>query len=617
MDQRQTPSSNKPTAYRIRKLSEVSINQIAAGEVLERPASAVKELVENAIDAGATHIDITYVDSGKTLIRVIDNGCGIAGKELPLAVERHATSKISDDRLQDIRTLGFRGEALPSMGSVGQLIILSRLQGSGSANRIEVEAGVVSPVGPAALREGTVVELRRLFQKTPARLKFLRADRVEARSINDVVRTLAMATPRIGYTLRSQSGGRPPYTVMSLPREPDGEDAPSLSRISRVVGPGFNDGSVSFSAEIGQVSAFGYCGLPTFVRGSSASQYFFVNGRSVRDRLLLGTVRGAYGGLVARGKHPVVVLFLQCPAESIDVKVHPAKSEIRFRQPGLVRAVVIRGLQEALAREGHRTSPSVSQALVDQLTPGRIPSSTPGSGQGPTPPPDLAGMTSDESGQVANPAALGDIEPYADPAAEADPSVQKNPLGAARMQVHGNYIVSQTTDGIVIVDQHAAAERLTFEALKEAYRDKKSSANVLLVPEIVELNQDELEKLLEIADDLATVGLVVERFGPEAACVRQVPALLGEVSCKALIRGLVDAIACGDHMQLLENRINQVLGTMACHGSIRSGCRLDVTEMNALLRKMEASPYSGQCNHGRPTWLELKLSDIERLFGRS
>ncbi len=604
MDRSQIPKAEPPSAQCIQKLGEVSISQIAAGEVLDRPASAVKELVENAIDAGATRIDISYVDAGRTLIRVTDNGCGIAGKELALAVERHATSKISDDSLHDIRTLGFRGEALPSMGSVGHLVISSRLQGSTTANRIEVEAGIVSSVGPTALREGTVVEFRNLFQKTPARLKFLRADRIEARSINNVVRTLAMATPRIGYTLRSQSTGKPPYTVLSLPREPDHEGVPSLARISRLVGPGFRDGSASFEAEIGKVSVFGYCGLPTFVRGSSASQYFFVNGRSVRDRLLLGTVRGAYGDLVARGKHPVVVLFLQCPTESIDVNVHPAKSEIRFHQPSLIRAVVIRGLQEALAKAGHRTSPSLSRALVDRLTPGRIPSSQPDS-------------RPDQELQAATSAALGEFEPHADPAAEVDPSALKNLLGAARMQVHGNYIVSQTTDGIVIVDQHAAAERLTFEALKEAYREKKISSNVLLVPEIVELSQDELEKLLEISDDLEAVGLVVERFGPEAACVRQVPALLGEISCKALIRDLVDAIASDEHMQRLEQRINQVLSTMACHGSIRAGCRLGVAEMNALLRRMEASPYSGQCNHGRPTWLELKLSDIERLFGRS
>ena len=609
------PTSAPPSERRICRLSEVSINQIAAGEVLERPASAVKELIENAIDAGSTRIEITIVNAGKSLIRVADNGCGIAPEDLPLAVERHATSKISDASLHDIRTLGFRGEALPSMGSVGHLTVISRWRNGKAAFQIEVDAGRISGVRPAALREGTIVELRQLFSKTPARLKFLRSNRAETRAINDVVRTLAMATPEIGYSLHSGPETGRLQRVLSLP--PETESDPRRQRLKRMFKSEFLKNTVAFDGKLDGVSVRGFCGLPTYVRNTTAAQHFFVNGRGIRDRLFLGVVRGAYGDLVARGKHPVIVLYMDCPTETIDVNVHPAKSEIRFRKPGLIRAVVIGAIQNALAREGHRTAPSVSRGMTDRFTPGRPASAQAESGHA-----NLQGESADRrhgsllDAAVAGAQPLDSFEPGAEPGAAADPEALAHPLGAARMQVHDNYIVAQTADGLVIVDQHAAAERIVFEELKQAYHAGTSESRALLVPEVVELEPNDLDRLLEISEELAALGLVVERFGPDAACVSQVPAILGDASCRALVQEIADGLGAVERGRVLEQRMNDVLSVMACHGSIRSGCSLSVGEMNALLRKMEVTPHSGQCNHGRPTWLELKLADLERMFGR-
>ncbi|MCY4542937.1 MAG: DNA mismatch repair endonuclease MutL [Rhodobacteraceae bacterium] len=611
------PASVPPTERRIGRLSEVSINQIAAGEVLERPASAVKELIENAIDADATRIEITVVNAGRNLIRVADNGCGIASDDLKLAVERHATSKISDANLNDIRTLGFRGEALPSMGSVGQLTVKSRWHDSDRAFQIEVDSGNLVGVRPAALREGTIVELRQLFSKTPARLKFLRSNKAETRAINSVVRTLAMATPKVGYSLHSGSETGRLQRVLSMPPESESDGDPFRLRLTRLFKSEFLENTVAFERELSGVAVRGFCGLPTYVRSATSAQHFFVNGRGIRDRLFLGLVRGAYGDLVSSGKHPVIVLFMECPSEMIDVNVHPAKTEIRFREPGLIRAVTISAIQDALAREGHRTAPSVSRAMTSRLAPGR-PESTAAN-------PDQAdqreggstgrhGSLLDADATAAKP--LGSFEPAAEPGSVADPKALEHPLGAARMQVHRNYIVSQTADGIVLVDQHAAAERLVFEELKKAYHAGKPDSRALLVPEVVELEQNDIDRLLEVKEELAALGLTVDRFGPGAVCVRQIPAILGEVSCKDLLQDIADGLGAGERVRVLEKRMNDVLSTIACHGSIRSGSVLSVNEMNALLRKMEVTPHSGQCNHGRPTWLELKLSDIERMFGR-
>lgn len=602
----------------IRQLDDSAINRIAAGEVIERPASAVKELVENAVDAGATRIGIDITDGGKTLIRVTDDGCGIAPDQLPLAMSRHATSKIDGSDLLNIHTFGFRGEALPSLGAVGRLSITSRAMGSAEAAQIAVSGGTVEPVRPAALRSGTVVELRDLFHATPARLKFMRTDRAETQAITDVVKRLSMAEPAIGFTLTDTGSNR----VLFRADPAQGELFDALAtRLGTVMGRDFTANAVPVDATRDGVRLFGYAALPTYSRGAAVSQFLFVNGRPVRDRLLIGALRAAYSDFLSRDRHPAAALFIDCDPELVDVNVHPAKSEVRFRDAGLVRGLMISALRHALAEAGHRASTTVSQATLGAFRPEPAPvqpriyqmdrgsvaaRQTSFAAQAPTPP---------QSGfaEFAPQAVSGRVVDTPEPAPEA-PDL---PLGAARGQVHENYIIAQTADGMVIVDQHAAHERLVYEKLKTQMAENGVPSQALLIPEIVELSDQDATRLLDAADALAQLGLIIEPFGGSAVAVRETPAILGEVNADAMLRDILDELADMGRSDTLRDRIEAILSRVACHGSIRSGRRMRAEEMNALLREMEATPHSGQCNHGRPTYVELKLSDIEKLFGRA
>lgn len=593
---------------RIRQLDEGAINRIAAGEVVERPASAVKELVENAIDAGAGRIDIAVADGGKRLIRVTDDGCGIEAEDLPLALSRHATSKIDGSDLLDIHTFGFRGEALPSLGAVGRLSITSRVPG-GEAARIDVSGGKMGAVRPAAGHNGTVVELRDLFFATPARLKFLRTDRAEMQAVTDVVRRLAMAEPYVRFTLTEESDGL--REVFSVQAE-TGEPMSALSRRLRaVLGREFTENALAIDAEREGLHLTGYAALPTYSRGSAVHQYLFVNGRPVRDKLLVGALRGAYMDFLSRDRHPAAVLFIDCDPHLVDVNVHPAKTEVRFREPGVARGLIVSGLRHALAEAGHRASTTVAGETLGAF---RAPAGEPRVYQMDRPRmPERKAFQdfSQDSGLLAGFAesASARVEPEPEPEAEA------LPLGAARAQLHENYVIAQTDDGIVIVDAHAAHERLVYEKLKRQLAETGVARQALLVPEIVELGGDS-GRLLELADDLGSLGLVIEAFGPGAVAVRETPALLGAVSAEALLKDILDELDDLGESTALQARLEAILSRVACHGSVRTGRRMRAEEMNALLREMEATPHSGQCNHGRPTYVELKLSDIERLFGR-
>ncbi len=605
----------------IRQLDDAAINRIAAGEVVERPASAVKELVENAIDAGATRVMVEIADGGKTLIRVTDDGCGIAPEDLPLAMSRHATSKIDGSDLLDIHTFGFRGEALPSLGAVGRLTITSRADGE--AAEIRVAGGQMGAVKPAALRVGTVVELRDLFYATPARLKFLRTDRSETQAISDVIKRLAMAEPSVGFTLKDVSGGNQRTTFRADPETGDIFDA-LHGRLGQVLGREFAENALRIDAEREGLRLFGYAALPTYSRGAAVAQFLFVNGRPVRDKLLVGALRGAYMDFLSRDRHPAAALFVDCDPHLVDVNVHPAKSEVRFRDPGLARGLIVSALRHALAEAGHRASTTVAGATLGAMRPEPAE---------PTPPrvyqmdrPSLGAIRSSYSAQAPAPvfeetaaAWSGRVDTPADPRpeAEAQPPAQDHPLGAARGQVHENYIIAQTADGMVIVDQHAAHERLVYEKLKRQTAETGIAAQALLIPEIVELSDGDCARLLDHADALRELGLSVEPFGGGAVAVRETPAILGTVNAEKLIRDVLDELADLGESTALRERIDAILSRMACHGSVRSGRRMQADEMNALLREMEATPHSGQCNHGRPTYVELKLADIERLFGRT
>ncbi|MBT5373419.1 MAG: DNA mismatch repair endonuclease MutL [Rhodospirillaceae bacterium] len=604
----------------IRVLPETLINQIAAGEVVERPAAALKELVENSIDAGATQIDITLRDGGRDLIAVADDGCGMEPDEMALAVVRHATSKLPDSDLFNISTLGFRGEALPSMGAVGRLSITSRAQGADEAWQIVVEGGHKGAAIPAALNKGTRIELKDLFFATPARLKFLKTARTEINHAVDVVNRLAMAHPGISFTLTADS--RSPLRYDST----QGEllDA-RLARLAQVMGREFADNAVAIEAEREGYVLSGYVGLPTLNRGNAQMQFLFVNGRPVRDRLLLGAVRGAYQDFLARDRHPLIALFLAAPPREVDVNVHPAKTEVRFRDAGLVRGLIVGAIRHGLAGAGHRAATTVSDAALGAMHPASggpaLPYSRGGGGGG------SRGLSeevlrfqaplSGAFGSGGMPLPGLDAPPMAAvPIYDADEEVLAAPLGAARGQLHETYIVAQTEDGIVIVDQHAAHERLVYERMKEALAGEGVKRQVLLIPEVIEMDEAACGRLLAQADDLAELGLVIDSFGPGSVAVREVPALLGETDIGGLVRDLADEIAEIGEALGLKERLEEVCGTMACHGSVRAGRRLTREEMNALLRQMEATPHSGQCNHGRPTYVELKLADIEKLFGR-
>jgi DNA mismatch repair protein MutL len=606
----------------IRRLPETVVNRIAAGEVIERPAAAVKELVENAIDARATRIDVTLSDAGRSLITVVDDGIGMTPEELSLAIERHATSKLPDDDLLRISTLGFRGEALPSIGAVSRLTLVSRPRSASEAWSVTVEGGHVGQPVPAAHPPGTRIEVRDLFYATPARLKFLKGDRAELAAAVDAVERLAMAHPGVAFYLTAD--GRTPVRLPSAASLVADPTAARLERVAAVVGKEFFDNALAIDATREGVRLVGHAGLPTYHRATAAAQYLFVNGRPVRDKLLGGAVRGAYADFLARDRHPVVALFLDLPAEQVDVNVHPAKAEVRFRDSGLVRGLIVASLKHALAEAGHRASTTVAVGALGAFRPGTAPLA-PHPGQ-----PGFApqfGAPFARSGlaeaAAAYQAPLTEFAPAASvamapapPRAEAEPSSAAWPLGAARAQIHETYIVAQTPDGIVIVDQHAAHERLVYERMKQQMEAGGIARQALLVPEIVELDEDAVGRLVARTAEFAELGLTLEAFGPGAVAVREVPSLLGDVDVQGLVRDLADELAEFGTALSLKERLADVCGTLACHGSVRAGRRLTPEEMNALLRQMEATPHSGQCNHGRPTYVELKLADIERLFGR-
>jgi DNA mismatch repair protein MutL len=607
----------------IRLLPPDLVNRIAAGEVVERPASAVKELVENAIDAGARRIDIALRDGGRSFISVTDDGNGMSREELELAVERHATSKLPDDDLVRIATLGFRGEALPSIGAVSRLTLTSRKAGAGAAWSLTVAAGAKSRPVPAAQAAGTRVEVRDLFFATPARLKFLKQPRTEAGHVMDAVSRLAMAHPAIAFTLSDDD-----RTLLRLaPQSEDllGEtEAVGLQRLGSVIGRDFADNAVPVAALREGVRLTGHAGLPTFNRPTASAQYLFVNGRPVRDRLLQGAVRGAYQDFLARDRHPAVVLFLDIPPEEVDVNVHPAKAEVRFRDAALVRGLIVGALRHALGQAGHRAATTVAGATLASFRPEPQPGGGmrlwPGSGGASSVPRGLAERAAAAFAPFPatdGSAALAGLAPSAPPAGEASAEEPADfPLGVARAQLHETYILAQTADGIVIVDQHAAHERIVYERMKQALAEGGVARQGLLIPEVVELDGRAADRLVARTNELAELGLVLEPFGAGAVVVREVPALLGQADVKSLVRDLADEIAELGGALSLKERLAEVCGTMACHGSVRAGRRLAPAEMDALLRQMEATPHSGQCNHGRPTYVELKLADIERLFGR-
>ncbi len=586
-----------------------AVNRIAAGEVVERPASALKELVENALDAGATRVDIAYSDGGKTLIRVVDDGCGIAPDQLELALSRHATSKIDGSDLLNIHTFGFRGEALPSLGAVGRLSITSRAHGHAGA-MIAVNGGTTDAVRPAALNGGTIVELRDIFYATPARLKFMRTDRAEAQAISDVVKRLAMAEPFVGFTLRDVTGGGDGRIVFQALAETGDMFDALHGRLARVMGREFAENSLRIDAEREGLHLTGYAALPTYSRGSAVAQYLFVNGRPVRDKLLTGALRAAYFDFLHRGRHPAAALFIDCDPQLVDVNVHPAKSEVRFRDPGTARGLIVSGLRHALANAGHRASTTVAGATLGAFRPEPT---EPRIYQMDRPSAGAIGRSFDAMAPgFAEAPVSGRVEALEQP----DAPNQNWPLGAARAQVHENYIIAQTADGMVIVDQHAAHERLVYEKLKTQMSENGVASQALLIPEIVELSHGDASRLLEISDDLARLGLVIEPFGNGAIAVQQTPAILGPVDGRAMLLDILDELSDQGDSLSVKARLEAVLSSVACHGSIRSGRRMQADEMNALLREMEATPHSGQCNHGRPTYVELKLADIEKLFGR-
>ena len=598
----------------IRQLSETLINQIAAGEVIERPASAAKELIENALDAGATRIEIATSGGGKALLRVSDNGSGMDPADLELAVRRHCTSKISGT-LEDIRTLGFRGEALPSIGSVARLSIASRRRESAEGSEIAVAGGKLVHMRPAAANPGTIVEVRDLFFATPARLKFLKTEKAEAGAITEIVKRMAIAFPAVRFVLSGSD-----RTTLEFPATGDDH----LARMAQVLGKEFRDNAIALDAVREEISLTGCAGVPTFNRGNSAHQYAFVNGRPVQDKLILSAIRGAYAETIPSGRYPVAVLAITLDPALVDVNVHPAKSDVRFRDPGLIRGLIVGAIREALARDGSRAATTGASDMLRSFRPGFQPNAQRPQGgwsaeTSPSRPyqPTTGFSERPQASFDGLSAPTARTEPQFSPGPTAPEAAVRHPLGAARAQIHANYIVAQTEDGLVIVDQHAAHERLVFEAMRKALHSKRLASQVLLIPEIVDIPEEDCDRLMQHAAGLSELGLAIERFGPGAIAVRETPAMLGEVDAQGLIRQLADEIAEWDTASGLSAKLEYVAATMACHGSVRSGRRLRPEEMNALLRKMEVTPGSGQCNHGRPTYIELKLSDIERLFGRS
>ncbi len=622
----------------IRQLPPTLVDRIAAGEVIERPAAVVKELVENAIDAGASRIEVALRDGGLALIAVTDDGSGMSAAELALAVERHCTSKLPGDDLLAIKTLGFRGEALPSIGSVARLTVTTRRRGDDAAATLTVEGGAKGAVMPAAHPVGTRVEVRDLFYATPARLKFLKTARTERDQALDAVRRLAMAHPALAFTFVGDDERvmlRLAAAAPDLAGPPDladtdqGERSARRRRLAAILGRDFADNALAIDAAREGCRLVGFAGLPTLNRATARDQYLFVNGRPVRDKLLVGAVRGAYQDFLARDRHPLVVLFLECDEGDVDVNVHPAKAEVRFRDAALVRGLIVGALRNALTLAGHHAATTVADAALAAFRPGELPihggrGMDRGYGNSAASLP--RGFAEAAAALYAPQPGFADLAPGAremgaremgaSESEVAEPALQHYPLGAARAQLHDTYIVAQTDHGIVIVDQHAAHERLVYERMKQHLADGGVRRQLLLLPEVVELDEADAARLIARAGELAELGLVIEAFGPGAIIVREVPALLGETDTAGLVRDLADELAEFGEALALKERLESICGTLACHGSVRAGRRLNNAEMNALLREMEATPHSGQCNHGRPTYVELRLADIERLFGR-
>ncbi|MCE9506808.1 MAG: DNA mismatch repair endonuclease MutL [Alphaproteobacteria bacterium] len=602
----------------IRHLPETLVNQIAAGEVIERPAAAVKELVENSIDAGAARIEVFIREGGASLIAVSDDGIGMTAEELAVAVDRHATSKLPDDDLVHIASLGFRGEALPSIGAVSRLTLTSRPRSDNKADAasITVDGGKKSKISPAAHQAGTKVEIRDLFYATPARLKFLKSPRTEAQNIRDVIEHLAMAYPDISFKLVHDD-----KTVLDFPA------APQLERLQQVMGREFAENALRIEAERDGIRLTGYAGLPTLNRGTSQYQYFFVNGRPVKDRLIIGAVRGAYMDFLSYGRHPMLCLFLHIPSDLVDVNVHPAKAEVRFQDSALIRGMIVGGLKHALAEAGHRASTTVAGQTLQSFQAPTSPSAIPWDGEYRQHQPSYKNMKGMAGAPYTGSYYYDKNAASTLPGLEAAPGARAHesevqveatdfPLGAACAQIHETYIVAQTNDGLVLVDQHAAHERLVYERMKRDLASGGIPRQPLLLPEVVEMDEPSVERLLSRKGELEELGLSIESFGPGAVAVQEIPALLGEMNIQQLVRDLADDIVTFGQTMSLKEKLEEVCSTMACHGSVRAGRRLTADEMNALLRQMERTPHSGQCNHGRPTYVELKLHDIEKLFGR-
>ncbi len=599
----------------IRRLPEILVNRIAAGEVVERPASALKELLENALDAGARNIVIALEQGGRSLIDVRDDGIGMDLADLQLALERHATSKIPDEDLSAITTLGFRGEAVPSIASVSQFDIAARIAGQDTGWKLSVDNGRLLNTQPHAAPVGTRVVVRDLFARLPARLKFLKSDRSEYAACVDHIKRLAMAHPQVGFTLTHD--GRVGFRAVPQ----TGADR-QLQRLSSILGPDFAANAVAVDVARDGLNLSGFASLPTYNRGIADYQFLFVNGRAVRDRLLLGAIRGAYQDFLARDRHPVVALFLDVPQDFVDVNVHPAKAEVRFRDAALVRGLIVGGLRACLAAAGHQASTTVAQAALGAFQPGSLMPSNSGPGNlGPASRTTLAPQLADWALQynhgpgLAGPAARTVMPDSASQPASAE-SPTRFPLGAARGQIKNTYVIAETDDGLVIVDQHAAHERLVHERMKAALSSHAVARQLLLSPEVIDMEESSCDALETRAAELAELGLVVERFGPRAVLVREIPALLGTTDIPGLIRDLADEVQSYGAALSLKEKLDAVTGTMACHGSVRAGRALLPAEMNALLREMEITPHSGQCNHGRPTYVKLSLKDLEKLFGR-
>ncbi|MBR2537536.1 MAG: DNA mismatch repair endonuclease MutL [Hyphomicrobium sp.] len=598
----------------IRQLSPETINRIAAGEVIERPASVVKELVENAIDAGARDIEIVVTNGGLSLIRVTDDGHGMAPDDLALSVERHATSKLSEEDLFDIKSFGFRGEALPSIGSIAHVEVRSKIREAANGHGLVVERGAKGALRPAALNDGTIVEVRDLFSATPARLKFMKSERAETMAVTEIVRRLAMAHPNVGFTIAADD-----RKAVHWPKS-GATAAGLLERLGAIMGADFMADALEIkgggSGATGLMRVTGFAGLPTLHRADASQQYLFVNGRPVRDKLLIGAVKAAYGDLIPRGRSPLLALFVDVAPADVDVNVHPTKAEVRFRDAGRVRGMLIGALRQALEAAGHRASAQGGAMTLDTFSANVLPTQA-----APIASPPNAHESYQANGFSEElQASIDHLDaPSADTRASAMPpsdTLLDRPLGAVRAQVHENYIVAQTRDGLVIVDQHAAHERLVYERMKRMLAAGSVASQGLLIPAIISVDPDDADLLAERSEELAEFGLVLEAFGQGAVAVREVPALLGDTDIDGLVKDIASELRDSGMTGALKDRLEAIASRMACHGSVRSGRRLTPDEMNALLRDMEATPYSGQCNHGRPTYVSLKLSDIERLFSR-